>query len=384
MSAEALRDGRENILFYDDLLAQLIVEVTAGVYQLVTTTGITDRVMETLREGRPNNPYFEDLISKCMLYDAGTGKYYLNVSGGGGGGGDLQTTLDSGNSADNQSITLTKDSVENRIDIDPINLEIKSNYKTYDVSNISKTDIGGGTDNLISGSLELRSINRALGGHVSHNIRSSVNADASTSFFEHTLQPYTGTIIQEYNAHGVGINLDNAQLYVDAANVYINGDGQSVVLNDDTNARFTFLSGSLLSISHSDGAGTPDYPLLSLNPDALQFYDTGGSGAYVDIRPNQYNNQLVTWPDITGGLKTVGTFNDTFVSGVITLTDSRFDAGQPNFSIMITNVNSSSALAHAYKFEILSLPTAAKITALKQNGTTETSDVSSVRISCLF
>ena len=378
MSAEALRDGRQDTEYYNDLLAELIVEVTAGVYQLVTTTGISDRVMDTLREGRPNLPYFEDLISKCMLYDAGTGKYYLNVSGGGGGGGNLQTTLNAGNSADNIEIVLTKDTVDNRIDIDPINLEIKSNYKTFDATNLTTIDIGGGSTDRVSGMLQLNCFTRSFGGVFQHRIHAGNSPSVpGTSVFTHNLQKANGFLLQNVNESGKGLSLIDA----DAT---IAGDGVSLITKDLIRQLQGTFNGNAIRIDHLDGSGAVDYNLLLLSADALQFYDTSGSGANVDIRPNGYNNQLITWPDITGGMKTVGTFNDTFVSGVLTLTDTRFDIGQPNFIVMITNTNGSSALGQAYKFELLTLPTRVKITSLKQNGTTETNDGSSVRISCLF
>lgn len=378
MSAEALRDGRQDVEFYNDLLAELIVEVTAGVYQLVTTTGISDRVMDTLREGRPNLPYFEDLISKCMLYDAGTGKYYLNVSGGGGGGGNLQTTLNAGNSADNIEIVLTKDTVDNRIDIDPINLEIKSNYKTFDATNLTTIDIGGGSTDRVSGMLQLNAFTRSFGGVFQHRIHAGNSPSVpGTAVFTHNLQKANGFLLQNVNESGKGLSLIDA----DAT---IAGDGVSLITKDLISQLQGTFNGNAIRIDHIDGGGAVDYNLLLLSADALQFYDTSGSGDNVDIRPNGYHNQLITWPDITGGLKTVGTFNDTFVSGVLTLTDARFDLGQPNFIVMITNTNGSSALGQAYKFELLTFPTRVKITSLKQNGTTETNDGSSVRISCLF
>lgn len=378
MSAEALRDGRQDVEYYNDLLAQLIVEVTAGVYQLVTTTGISDRVMETLREGRPNLPYFEDLISKCMLYDAGTGKYYLNVSGGGGGGGDLQTVLNAGNVADNVAIELTKNSVENRIYIDPSSLEIKSNYKTFDSSNLTTIDIGGGSTDRVSGMLQLNCFTRSLGGVYEHKIHAGNSpSGAGSAVWTHNLQNANGFLLQNVNESGKGLRILDT-------NIEVNGDASALITIDPVSQLQGTFNGNAISVDHLDGGGAVDYNLLRLAPDNLLFYDTGGSGAVLDIRPNQYNNQVVTFPDITGGMKTVGTFNDTFSSGVLTLTDARFDIGQPNFIVMITNTNGSSALGQAYKFELLTLPTRVKITSLKQNGTTETSDVSSVRISCLF
>ena len=203
MSAETEREGRGDVPYYFDLLANVMREVSAGVYQLVTTTGITDRVMDELREGRPNIPYFDDLWSKVMTYDSGTGKWYLNVSGGGGGGGNLQTTLDAGNTANNQSITLTKGAGApnpNEIDIDPVAIEIKSSYKANDLNKLSKIDIGGGTDDRISGLLELNSMTRSLGGNDKHRIHAGFSPSGASSFvFTHNIQRENGFLLQNVN-----------------------------------------------------------------------------------------------------------------------------------------------------------------------------------------
>jgi len=283
MSAETEREGRGDIPYYFDLLASVMREVSAGVYQLVTTTGISDRIMDELREGRPNIPYFDDLWSKVMTYDSGTGKWYLNVSGGGGGGGDLQTVLDNGNT--------------------------------------------------------------------------SIN---------------TGIVLQ-----------GTADLNVNGGNVYVNGVPSVIKNYNHLSNRQTVINDSLISIDKVDGSGSVDGSLMTLTENLLSWQNEDLTGS-VYLQPYQYNGQNINLPDIDGGMKTVGTWDSTFVSGVITLVEGRFFLGLPNFSIMITNTNGSSSLAHAYKFELIPSTFTAKITALKQNGGTETNDVSSVRISCLF
>lgn len=383
MSAEVLREGRQNTEFYSDLLASVMREVSAGVYQLVTTTGISDRVMSTLREGRPDVPYFDDLWSKVMSYDAGTDKWYLNVSGGGGGGGNLQTTLNAGNTANNVDLILTKNSVDNEIllDIDSAEISLKRDTRPT-ISLVSQS--GGGLTGY-SGILKIIDTNLANNRTRIHLLTGNSSSISVSQTIGHLLQSTTGgTLIQSNNDNGLGAIFNGGQITVNDANVYINGDASALITFDPVSQLQGTFNGNAISLDHLDGSGTVDYNLLRLAPDSLQLYDTGGSGSIIEILPYQYNNQQITWPDITGGMKTVGTFNDTFVSGVITLTDSRFDIGQPNFIVMITNTNGSSALGQAYKFELLTLPTRVKITSLKQNGATETNDGSSVRISCLF
>ena len=381
MSADTLREGRQNTEFYSDLLASVMREVSAGVYQLVTTTGISDRVMSTLREGRPDVPYFDDLWSKVMSYDAGTGKWYLNVSGGGGGGGNLQTTLDNGDTADGKELNLTYNTIDNKIQLDPINSKIENTYQLYVSGRLSNINVGVGTN---AGLLELLT-NNSGGVQNIHKIHpASASTGSVDSSFTHNLQREDGYLLQNINQNGLGLRLDGGDLDIQEGDVFVNGDGKGLIVNDDTNQKYITVNNSGLVIQHTDGAGTPDYPLLNASENGISFYDTAGGGTGVQLIPNQFNDQIITLPDITGGMKTVGTWTETFSSGVITLTDARFDYGTPNFSVMITDVNGSSALAHNYKFELLTLPTRAKITALKSNGTTETSDVSIVRISCLF
>lgn len=381
MSAEVEREGRGDVPYYFDLLASVMREVSAGVYQLVTTTGISDRVMDELREGRPNIPYFDDLWSKVMTYDTGTGKWYLNVSGGGGGGGNLQTTLDAGNTANDVGIVLTQNSVDNAIILevsDPAIIIQKDSQQGLLASVVVQ-----GSSNDIAGQIELKRHDLSGGFAISNTIRALNPPDGADVNAFNSLQAKNGVLLQDDNLSGVGITLNEADAIINNANLLLEGTDQSITNKDLSNSRQSVLLKDSLTVDKLDGSGAVDGTLLTLNENYLFWQDVSLSGG-VFLQPNLFNNQTVSLPDIAGGMKTIGTFNDTFSSGVITLTDTRFDAGQPNFVVMITDVNGSSALAHNYKFEILSLPTRAKITALKQNGTTETSDNSIVRISCLF
>ena len=383
MSADTLREGRQNTEFYSDLLASVMREVSAGVYQLVTTTGISDRVMSTLREGRPDVPYFDDLWSKVMSYDAGTDKWYLNVSGGGGGGGNLQTTLDSGNTANNVGIILTENSVDNSITLEPTDPAIHLQKDSQRALTAEVALLSGATD--IAGQVTLKRIDTGSGEAISNTIRAlNPNEGSSVSVFN-SLQATNGVLLQDNNLSGVGLTINQSDVIINDANLYVNGSAgaQTITIQNPSGLRNGNMFPDGFSIDKLDGGGSPDGYLMNLNENSLSWQDTSLSGS-VSLQPNLFNNQTISLPDITGGMKTVGTFNDTFVSGVITLTDSRFDLGQPNFIVMITDTNSSSALGQAYKFELLTLPTRVKITSLKQNGTTETNDVSSVRISCLF
>jgi len=179
------------------------------------------------------------------------------------------------------------------------------------------------------------------------------------------------------------IVVTRGQITINDGDTYINGDTKGIIINDDINQKYVTLTSNSLRMQHTDGAGSVDYDLLFLSQDSLQFYDTGGSNANVDVRPNQYNNQLITLPDITGGIKTVGTWDETFSSGVIVLSDSRFTLGTPNFAVMITGTNSSTSIGVNYFFSV-GTSSQVTITALNVSGAKETNDKSTVRITCFF
>ena len=237
MSADTLREGRKNTEFYSDLLASVMREVSAGVYQLVTTTGISDRVMSTLREGRPDVPYFDDLWSKVMSYDAGTDKWYLNVSGGGGGGGNLQTTLDSGNTANNVGIILTENSVDNSITLEPTDPAIHLQKDSQRALTAEVALLSGATD--IAGQVTLKRIDTGSGEATSNTIRAlNPNEGSSVSVFNQ-LQATNGVLLQDNNLSGVGLTINQSDVIIHDANLYLNGSAgaQTITIQNPTGLR---------------------------------------------------------------------------------------------------------------------------------------------------
>jgi hypothetical protein len=295
---------------------------------------------------------------------------------------DLQTTLDAGNTANNVGITLTQGTVDNAIilEVSDPSIIIQKDSQQGLLANVAQI---GASPTDIAGQVILKRVDTTSGENISNTIRALNPPDGVSVNAFNQLQATNGVLIQDNNLSGVGITLNQADINCLDGNVYVNGGGQVITNQNPAGLRNGNLFPDCFTIDKLDGGGEVDGVLMALSESSLTWQNIDLTGS-VYLQPNSFNNQTISLPDITGGMKTVGTFDDTFSAGVIILTDNRFGEGLPNFTLMITNVNASSALAHAYKFEILNTPWRAKITALKQNATTETNDASSVRISCLF